>query len=171
MAEGVSIFLHAGYKFSVRTRYNQRTYWRCVVRQCPATVTTTDNILVNVFQPHNHDANFVELAAESFISGVRKRCREEATSIPSIYDEELGGLRNTDVVDMIRQVPTFQACKSSLYRSRAKTTPNMPSSQEDPPKITSMDHGAELWLGKDFYSAIILMHMETESSCLQQMPT
>ena len=127
--------LHAGYKFSVRTRYNQRTYWRCVVRQCPATVTTTDNILVNVFQPHNHDANFVELAAESFISGVRKRCREEATPIPSIYDEELGGLRNTDcdeiVVDMIRRVPTFQACKSSLYRRRAKTTPKLPSSQKD----------------------------------------
>ena len=92
--------LHAGYKF----RYNQRTYWRCVHRQCPATVTTR-HILVNVF---------VGLAAESFISDVRKRCREVATPISSIYDEELGGLRNTDcdeiVVDMIRQVPTFQAC-------------------------------------------------------------
>ena len=32
---------------------------------------------------------------------------------------------------MIRRVPTFQACKSSLYRSRAKTTPKLPSSQEE----------------------------------------
>ena len=34
-----------------------------------------------------------------------------------------------------------------------------------------MDHGAELWLGKDFYYAMILIHMETASSCSQQMPT
>ena len=66
---------------------------------------------------------------------MRKHFIEEATPIPSINDEELGGLRNTDcdeiVVDMIRRVPTFQACKSSLYRSRAKTTPKLPSFQEE----------------------------------------
>ena len=89
MPEGFFYLLHAGYNFSVRTRYNGPT--GIVLTECPATVTTTDNILVNVGQPHNHDANFLGLAAESFISSVRKRCREEATPIPSIYDE-LGGL-------------------------------------------------------------------------------
>ena len=63
------------------------------------------------------------------------------------YDEELGGLSNTDydetIVDMIRQVLTFQACKSSLYRSRAKPTQKLLSSQE---KI-NIDGP---WLGKDF---------------------
>ena len=117
--------LHAGYNFSVRTRYNQRTDWRCVDRQSLATLTTTDNIIMICGQSHNHDADFVWLAEGSLISGVRKSCGEEATPIPSIYDEELGGLSNTDcdetIVDMIRQVLTFQACRSSLYRSRAKT--------------------------------------------------
>ena len=66
---------------------------------------------------------------------MRKHFIGEAKPIPSINDEELGGLRNTDcdeiVVDKIRRVPTFQACKSSLYRSRAKTIPKLPSSQEE----------------------------------------
>ena len=156
--------LHAGYKFSVRTRYNQRTDWRCVDRQSLATLTTTDNIIMICGQSHNHDADFVWLAEGSLISGVRKSCGEEATPIPSIYDEELGGLSNTDydetIVDMIRQVLTFQACRSSLYRSRAKPTQKLLSSQE---KI-NIDGP---WLGKDFYSAMILIHMETASSCSQ----
>jgi hypothetical protein len=91
--------LHGGYKFSVRTRYNERTYWRCVDRQCPATLATSENKLLTFGKPHNHEGYLVGLAAESFICGVRKRCREEAVPIPSIYDEELGGLRNTECDD------------------------------------------------------------------------
>lgn len=34
-------------------------------------------------------------------------------------------------MDMIRNIPTFQACKSSLYRNRAKTTLRQPKSQEE----------------------------------------
>lgn len=66
---------------------------------------------------------------------MKKRCREEATPIPTIYDEEIGGLRNSEcddsVEDMIRNIPTFQACKSSLYRKRSTTTPKLPTSPED----------------------------------------
>lgn len=103
--------LHAGFKYSVRTRRNNRTYWRCVDRQCPATVVTLDNILVSFGRPHNHEGDFIALAADSFVSKVKKRCRDEAAPIPSLYDEELGALRNADcddsVEEMIRQIPTF----------------------------------------------------------------
>lgn len=51
----------------------------------------------------------------------------QRTPIPSIYDQDLEALRNADrddrVKDMIRQIPTFQSCKSVLYRSRGKMTP------------------------------------------------
>jgi hypothetical protein len=57
---------------------------------------------------------------------VKKRCREEVNPIPSIYDEEIGSLRNRDfdddVEDMIRCIPLFESCKVSLHRSRAKET-------------------------------------------------
>ena len=52
-----------------------------VDRQRPVKLTTTDNICRIGGQSHNHDADFVGLAAESFISGVRKRCGEGATTI------------------------------------------------------------------------------------------
>ena len=56
---------------------------------------------------------------------MKKRCREEVNPIPSIYDEEVGSLRNRDfdddVEDMIRRIPTFESCKASLYRSQGFT--------------------------------------------------
>lgn len=124
-------YLLAGFKYSVRTRRNNRTFWICVDRQCPATVVTLDNILVSFGQPHNHEGDFIALAADSFLSKLKKRCRDEAAPIPSLNDEELGALRNADcddsVEEMIRQIPTFQSCKSTLYRSRGKIMLKLPT--------------------------------------------
>lgn len=55
------------WKYSVRTRRNNRTYWRCVDRQCPATVVTLDNILVSFGRPHNHEGDFIALAARTTV--------------------------------------------------------------------------------------------------------
>jgi hypothetical protein len=69
------------------------------------------------------------------MNGVKKRCTSEPTPIPTIYDEELGGLRNAEcddaVVGMIEQIPTFQSCKSRLYRNRSRTIPKLPTTPED----------------------------------------
>jgi hypothetical protein len=66
---------------------------------------------------------------------VKKRCREEVSPVPAIYDEMLGQLRNRecneDVVDMIRQVPILNSCRSSLHRNRAKQLPKLPVTQND----------------------------------------
>jgi hypothetical protein len=66
--------IHAGYKFSVCTREKERTYWRCIDRQYPARIVTIDKILVSFLKVHNHDADFIGLAAQSFMNGVKKRC-------------------------------------------------------------------------------------------------
>ena len=125
--------LNGGFKYSVRTRRNDRTYWRCVDRQCTATVVIVDNIFVSFGRPHKHDEDFIGLATDSFVNRV-KRCRDEAAPIPSIDDEELGAMRNADcddsVVNMIRQIPTFQSCKSGRYRSLEKMVPKLPITQE-----------------------------------------
>ena len=128
--------LHAGYKFSTKTRRHERCYWRRVDRQCPAIIITLDNIPVaNGHPQHNHHANQFGLAADAFIVSVEKRCREEVSPVPAIYDEMLGQLRNRecneDVVDMIRQVPMFYSCRSSLYRNRSKQLPKLPVTQND----------------------------------------
>ena len=53
----------------------------------------------------------------------------------NIDDEEISSLRNRDfdddVEDMIRRIPTFESCKASLYRSRAKVLPKLPKTQND----------------------------------------
>ena len=71
----------------------------------------------------------------SFVNRMKKRCRDEAAPILSIDDEELGALRNADcddsVVNMMRQIPTFQPCKSGLYRSRGKMVPKLPITQKE----------------------------------------
>uniref|UniRef100_A0A8W8I3B2 Uncharacterized protein n=1 Tax=Magallana gigas TaxID=29159 RepID=A0A8W8I3B2_MAGGI len=60
-------------------------------------------------------------------SGIEDAEMNQRTPIPLIYDQELEALRNADrddrVKDIIRQTPTFQSCKSVLYRSRGKMTP------------------------------------------------
>uniref|UniRef100_A0A8W8I387 Uncharacterized protein n=1 Tax=Magallana gigas TaxID=29159 RepID=A0A8W8I387_MAGGI len=63
---------------------------------------------------------------------LQKGCRDEAaTPIPLMHYQELEALWNADrddrVKDITRQTPTFQSCKSVLYRSRSgKTMPTTP---------------------------------------------
>ena len=54
---------------------------------------------------------------------------------PPYMKGSLRALRTADcddsVVDMIRQTPTFQSCKSGLYRSRGKMVPKLPITQQE----------------------------------------
>jgi hypothetical protein len=43
---------------------------------------------------HNHPSDHIGLAAASFVTNVKKHCREEVNPIPSIDDEEISSLRN-----------------------------------------------------------------------------
>ena len=62
---------------------------------------------------------------------VRKRCREEATHVPSIYNEVLGGLRNTDcdkivvvrnyVAQRVFSDGTFYSCSTFLGGKPSQT--------------------------------------------------
>jgi len=132
---GGHYLLHAGYKYSIQKRRNDRVYWRCVLRQCAATLITLNSILVSLGQNHNHPTDTVSLAADAFINNVKKRCREEVSPIPTIFDEELGKLRSReyddDVGDMIRKIPTFESCRAALYRTRSKVIPRLPATQQD----------------------------------------
>ena len=127
--------IFTGYKYSIKTRRAERVYWRCVLRQCVATLITLNGILMSLGQNHNHTADVVSLAADAFVYQVKKRCREQVTPIPIIYDEEIGCLSDRDydedVGEMIRKIPTSERCRGSLYRSRSKLIPKLPKSQQD----------------------------------------
>uniref|UniRef100_K1R1H1 Uncharacterized protein n=1 Tax=Magallana gigas TaxID=29159 RepID=K1R1H1_MAGGI len=72
----------------------------------------------------NHEEDYIGLAAESFISEVKKRYRVEATPIPTIYDEEVGGLR--------LQVLTLQ---EPVYHIQGRHQPRV-----------TVDYVAETWV-------------------------
>ena len=97
---GVHYFLHAGYKYS-KTRRVERVYWKCVLRQCAATLITFNEILMSLGQYHNHLAKVVSLAADALVNQTKKRCREQVTPIPSIYDEEICSIRDRDNDDHV----------------------------------------------------------------------
>jgi hypothetical protein len=61
-----------------------------------ATIVTVDNLPVSFGVNHNHPSDHTGLVAASFVTNVKKRCCEEVNPIPSIYDEEIGSLRNRD---------------------------------------------------------------------------
>lgn len=132
---GGFFLIHNGYKFSVKSHRDERCYWRCVNRQCSARITTVDNVPVSVGRDHTHPSDIVGITAAAFISGVKKRCRDEVDPIPSIFDECLGSLRDREcdvhVVSVIESIPTFESVKSALYRSRAKVIPKLPATQQD----------------------------------------
>jgi len=143
--------IHMGYKFFIKTRRGERCYWRCVDRQCTATITTLDNIPVSVRDDHNHDSDITGITAAAFVAGLRKRCQGEVGPIPSMYDEELNKLRDKDcddhVVSVIQRIPTFESVKASLYRSRAKVIPNLPKTQDN---IDLRDQWTETLAGDKF---------------------
>jgi len=127
--------LKDGYKYSIKSRRNDRCYWRCVNRDCRATLTTLNNIPISFGQEHNHPSDYLGLGAAAFINSVKKRCCEDVSPVSAIYDEELQNLRpgdaDEDVENLIGRIPTFYSCKTALYHSRSKTLPKLPATRTD----------------------------------------
>jgi len=125
--------VHNGYHFHRKMQRNNRCYWRCVIHDCPATFTTVDDKPIGFGRDHNHEGDITGIAANAFIAGVKKRCRDEVEPIPKIYDEELSALRDREcddmTVELIGKIPTFYSCKSALYRNRSEVLPKLPKTQ------------------------------------------
>lgn len=117
---GGQSLVYQNYRFQVKTRRDDRVYWRCAVRTCRATINTLNNIPVKFNIQHNHPANPAKLEANKVLQHIKKRCRQETTPVPSIYKQEIAKLRtpewNDDTQRMVEELPTFPFLKSSLYR-------------------------------------------------------
>jgi len=71
---------------------------------CSNTGHFVNDILMSLGQNHNHTADVVSLAGEAFVYQIKKRCREQVTLIPTIYDEEIGCLINRDYDDDVGEM-------------------------------------------------------------------
>ncbi|XP_069136696.1 uncharacterized protein [Argopecten irradians] len=127
---------HDGHLYRIKFTRGERTYWRCTVSTCPATVNTRNRILVGFGRhPHSHPANHASIVAKEIMSYVKTRSQREVRPIPSIYQEEVTKLRDSDWDDearaVVQQIPTFNSARSALYRARRKQTPRLPKTRAE----------------------------------------
>ncbi|VDI61105.1 Hypothetical predicted protein [Mytilus galloprovincialis] len=122
-------------KFRVKTRRDERVYWICTTRNCPATLNTRNNIPTKLPNGHNHDSHKVKLKVDEILQTIKKRCREETTPVPTIYEQEVIKLRNPEWNDetqeVVENLPTFESCRGSFYNERSKLIPALPKTRNE----------------------------------------
>lgn len=83
--------MHNGYSFHRKIQKNNRCY---VIHGCPATFTTINNKPTGVGRDHNHGSDVAAVAANVFIAGMKKCCRNEVEPVAKIHDEKLYSFRD-----------------------------------------------------------------------------
>ncbi|KAK3083881.1 hypothetical protein FSP39_004588 [Pinctada imbricata] len=123
--------VYEDFRFQVKSRRDDRIYWRCSVRSCPARISTLHMIPTEPNPLHNHPADAIQIRIMETMNEIKKRCREETKPIPLVYSEETSKLRtpawDSSTQDMVKRLPTYQSSHSILYRQRAKLLPKLPT--------------------------------------------
>jgi len=86
---GGQSLLYQNYRFHVKNRLDERVYWRCVVRTCPATIRTRNSIPFGFNLERNHPPISAKLEVNKVLQHIKKRCREETSPVPTIYKQEI----------------------------------------------------------------------------------
>ena len=103
---------------------------------------------VVVRQEHNHPPDPAQTTTHLAIEGMRKRAREESTSINMIYDDQLHVLSQEDnSADVLAQLPSLESVRSSLYRARHENTPTLPTQRRD---VSLSSRFTKIHSGEDF---------------------
>ncbi len=108
-------------------------FWRCKNHKagCPARATS-EGLSVVVRNEHDHPPNPAEITTQVAIAGMRKRARDESTSINVIYDDQLEVIsQEQNSADVLAQLPSLESIRSSLYRARHEDTPILPTLRRD----------------------------------------
>ena len=129
----------AGYRYRVKTRKQGRDaeliYWKCTQKDCPGTVNTSDNMVTSFPKDHNHPPSPSDIKAKLFLSHIKERARNCLDPLPTLYDSEIIQFRtrewDDDTRQIVEKIPTFVACKNSLYRQRNTELPQQPATRHD----------------------------------------
>ena len=90
MAQLVKTNRGGGYIYTKIRDGTDFQFWRCKNHKagCPARATS-EGLSVVVRNEHDHPPNPAEITTQVAIAGMRKRARDESTSINVIYDDQL----------------------------------------------------------------------------------
>ncbi|XP_071150903.1 uncharacterized protein [Mytilus edulis] len=102
---------------------------------CAGTVNTTDNLVTRFPRDHNHPPSHADIKAKQFLSHLSEKARSCLDPLPTLYDSEIIQFQcrewDEDIRQIVEKIPTFTACKSSLYRQRNTELPRQPATRQD----------------------------------------
>ena len=138
----------------IKFTYSKRKSVKCKAFM----VVSDDGTVVKAEDSHNHQPNPGDIQAQQLRGHMRKRTRDETTSMQTIYDQEKVKLLQQSSTAMASSGETasalaqYQHVKSSLYRERRKRFPLMPSTRGDidlDGQLTTTVQGDRFLLGED----------------------
>ncbi|CAC5397301.1 unnamed protein product [Mytilus coruscus] len=102
---------------------------------CPGTVNTTDNLVTGFPRDHNHPPSHADIKAMLFLSHLSEKARSCLDPLPTLYDSEIIQFRcrewDENTRQIVENIPTFTACKSSLYRQRNTELSRQPATRQN----------------------------------------
>ena len=118
-----------GYIYTkIRDGANSLRFWRCQNHKAQQEPHQREAVLLLDGTMITHHANLAQSTTAQAIEGMRKKARDESTSISVIYDDQLEMLsQGENSADVLAQLPSLESIRSSLYRSRHEHTPILPS--------------------------------------------
>jgi hypothetical protein len=115
-----------GHQYTFKRASVTTNEWRCRQRKCTSTLSLTlDNEIV-FRQPSAHSCNSLlasKQVVDEAIERMKKRARDETTTIPRIYVEELVRTRLANPGGI--SYPNLRNIDSALYRQRAFNFPRL----------------------------------------------
>ena len=133
---GQPILNYNSHQYTKKRARKTSNEWRCRDHGCASTLSLCISNAKVLREPSTHACQQSTSAGKSLVDEVvgnmKKRAREESTSIPKIYTQEIVKARISHPgLATGLFFPTFENVDSSLYRGRSKNYPSLPKSLVD----------------------------------------
>ena len=133
---GQPILNYNSHQYTKKRARKTSNEWCCRDRGCASTLSLCTSNAKVLREPSIHTCQQSTSAGKSLanevVGNMKKRAREETTSIPKIYTQEIVKARISHAgLATGLFFPTFENVGASLYRSRSKNYPSLPKSPID----------------------------------------
>ena len=133
---GQLILNYNSHQYTKKCARKMSNEWRCRDRGCASTLSLCASNAKVLREPSIYTCQQSTSAGKSLVDEVvgnmKKRAREETTSIPKIYTQEIvkAHISHAGLATGLF-FPTFENVDASLYRGRSKSYPSLPKSPID----------------------------------------
>jgi hypothetical protein len=130
------ILNYDGFQYTLKRERKTVVEWRCRSRNCSSTLSLSRDNTVVARQPSEHipscSSEASKLVVAEALGNMRKRAREETTTIPKIYAQEIVVARMANSgMQTGFFFPTLSSVDASIYHHRSFNYPVLPKSLED----------------------------------------